>query len=81
MKKRRGGGGGGKLEERLCCFKSQEDIWVHEDFDCFTHTGQSLDRSQLCPEVLCVCVCIWRGIVWVRREQPGSHINQDLFKS
>lgn len=28
-----------KVKERLCGFKSQEDIWVHEDFDCFTHTG------------------------------------------
>lgn len=72
MKKRRGGGGG--LEERLCCFKSQEDIWVHEDFDCFTHTGQSLDRSQLCPEVLCACV--FGGVL------SGSEGNsQDLFKS
>ena len=31
--------------ETVQFFKSQEDIWAHKDFDCFTHTGQSLDRS------------------------------------
>lgn len=78
MWKRRGGVK--KVKERLCTFKSQEDIWVHKDFDCFTHTGQSLDRSQYCPGVLFVCV-YRRGVVWVRWEWPGTHIGQDLFKS
>ena len=44
-----------KVKARLCSFKNQEDIWV-QDFESFTHTSQSLDRSELCLQALCLCV-------------------------
>lgn len=70
-----------KVKERVWTFKSQEDIWV-QDFDCFTHTGQSLERSLLCLRALwlfrdrCVWVCarIWYVCTL------GCQKEEDLFK-